>query len=457
MLKAQSRSGGQPGTSVLLEAMSKGKVHADRSVLDAESVESKSKGAQTQLISSILLPDGDTCSKFVALLLQRGADVNRQDRDGRTVLSHACEKGHLEAVKVLVRNNADPEIVDTWGNTALMYATVEGHSHVVEFLVRAFKRLGLQTDRQNKVGNSAVKVAEFLGHTRCISALTSASGRGRERSAQPRLGDKFESKVELLQTSNPRFGKNYLWHQDARLKQRPSMGSIEETENDGSSSPPRGLVFSGVLTPKPPLRSKQVKGGPQLHVSTDHLPALGQKSENSALLSPADRAPSTLGILLTPILCRKSWTDAENPQTSDYTVRRFHDSYYQKRCSLPASLLSPATPERAALSSRKPRRRQASPCRAETHQFTTQAAASSATTFSALSDKIFKLRFTSPEFKKEVEEDGEVSVYASGRMPRSETFPPQDTRHPQVDSKRSIDSISSVKCEFDFHSRMPKS
>lgn len=436
--------------------MSKGKVHADRSGLDVESVESKSEGAQTQLISSILLPDGDTCSKFVALLQQRGADVNRQDRDGRTVLSHACEKGHLEAVKILVRNNADPEIVDMWGNSALMYAAVEGHSQVVEFLVRAFKRLGLQIDRQNKVGNSAVKVAKFLGHTRCISALTSASGRGRERSAQPRLGDKFERKVELLQTSNPQLGKNYLWHQDARLKRRPSMGTIEETENDGSSSPPRGLVLSGVLTPKPPLRSKQVKGGQKLQLSTDRLPSLGQKSEKSALLSPADCAPSALGILLTPILCRKSRTDAEKPQTSDYSVRRFHDSYYQKRCSLPASLLSPAPPERAALSSRKTRR-QASPCRAGTRHFTAPAGASSATTFSALSDKLLKLRFTSPEFKKEVKEVGEVSVYASGRMPRSETFPPQDTKHPQVDSKRSIDSISSVKCEFDFHSRMPKS
>lgn len=450
MLKAQRRSGGRPGTSVLLEAMSKGKVHADRSVLDAPSLKSKSEGAQTQLVPSILLPDGDTCSKFVALLLQRGADVNRQDPDGRTVLSHACEKGHLEAVKVLVRNNADPEIVDAWGNSALMYAAAEGHSHVVEFLVRAFKRLGLQIDRQNKVGNSAVKVAKFLGHTRCVSALTSASGRGREPSAQPRLGEKFERKVELLQSSNPQLGKNYLWHQDARFEQRPSMVSIEETENDGSSSPPRGLVFSGVLTPKPPLRSKQVKGGQKMHLSTDHLPALGQKSEKSDL-SPADCAPSALGILLTPILRRKSWTDPENPQTSEYSVRRFHDSYYQKRCSLPASLLSPAPPERAALSSRKPRRRQASPCRAGTRHFTAPTAASSATTFSALSDKLLKLRFTSPEFKREVKEAGEVS------MPRSETFPPQDTRHPQVDSKRSIDSISSVKCEFDFHSRMPKS
>uniref|UniRef100_A0A8C4IGZ0 Uncharacterized protein n=1 Tax=Dicentrarchus labrax TaxID=13489 RepID=A0A8C4IGZ0_DICLA len=119
----------------------------------------------TPLISSILLPDSQTRYKFVELLLQRGANVNCQDGSGRTALSYACEKGCLDVVKILVRNNADPEIVDAWGNTALMYAAVAGHSPVVEFLVRAFKRLGLQIDRQNKVGNSAVEVAKFLGHT----------------------------------------------------------------------------------------------------------------------------------------------------------------------------------------------------------------------------------------------------------------------------------------------------
>uniref|UniRef100_A0A3Q3W237 Uncharacterized protein n=1 Tax=Mola mola TaxID=94237 RepID=A0A3Q3W237_MOLML len=69
--------------------------------------------------------------EFVELLLQRGANVNWQDGHGRTALSYACEKGHLDAVKVLVRNNADPEVMDSWGNTALMYAAVAGHSPVL--------------------------------------------------------------------------------------------------------------------------------------------------------------------------------------------------------------------------------------------------------------------------------------------------------------------------------------
>uniref|UniRef100_A0A668A7T3 Uncharacterized protein n=1 Tax=Myripristis murdjan TaxID=586833 RepID=A0A668A7T3_9TELE len=135
MLKAPGRSDGETGTKILLEAMSKDKVHLARFILDAldgEIVDHKTEGAQTPLISSVLLPDGQTRCKFVELLLQRGARVNCQDGDGRTALSYACEKGCLDTVKILVRNNADPEIVDSWGNTALMYAAVAGHSHVVE-------------------------------------------------------------------------------------------------------------------------------------------------------------------------------------------------------------------------------------------------------------------------------------------------------------------------------------
>uniref|UniRef100_A0A8C1PLK2 Uncharacterized protein n=1 Tax=Cyprinus carpio TaxID=7962 RepID=A0A8C1PLK2_CYPCA len=129
------------------------------------------EGAQTPLISAVFLQDSGARCRFVNLLLQRGASVNLPDESGRTPLSYACEMGHLDAVKILVKSGADPEAADAWGNTALMYAAAAGHSAVVEFLVRAFKRLGLQIDRQNKVGNSAVQVARYLRHTECLQIL----------------------------------------------------------------------------------------------------------------------------------------------------------------------------------------------------------------------------------------------------------------------------------------------
>lgn len=489
MLKAPGKSNGKTGTKILLDAISKDKVHLARFVLDAldgEIVDSKEEGAQTPLISSVLLPDAQARCKFAELLLHRGASVNCRDGNGRTALSHACEQGHLDAVKILVRNSADPEIVDSWGNTALMYAAVAGHAHVVEFLVRAFKRLGLQIDRQNKVGNSAIGVAKFLGHTECICALTNNSKKGREDggargSAQLRPGE-LEKKVghladrlEVLRACNHAhclLAPNCTRQPIPRIKRSglPSMNSIEEfeTENEGASSPPPDLVLSEVstLAPRPcilpNLKHPKTEGRPT--TSDDPLPPLtmGCEAQRSTLFSPRPSrnshrpsAPSALGILMTPILANKSENELATERTKmlDFGLHRFPDSYYKKRCSLPTSMLSPAPPERTLVPLRKSRtvrRRERSPGKAEPPQAPT--ASSAAATFSVLSNKMLR-RFTFPEFEKDAKELEQDPTAFSMRIPRSETFPQAVKKHPQVDSKASIDSISSVKCEFDFHVR----
>nr|XP_015206296.1 PREDICTED: ankyrin repeat domain-containing protein 63 [Lepisosteus oculatus] len=163
------------GTKTFLEAMHSGKVHLARFILDAldgRIINSKTENSKTPLMFAVSLPDPATRVKFTRLLLEKGADVNCQDDEGRTALSLACELGHLDVVKLLVQFNADPEISDTWGNSALMYAACSGHSQVLEFLIRAFKRLGLKLDRTNQAGHSAIQVANFFGHNQCVQALS---------------------------------------------------------------------------------------------------------------------------------------------------------------------------------------------------------------------------------------------------------------------------------------------
>uniref|UniRef100_A0A1A7WT36 Uncharacterized protein n=1 Tax=Iconisemion striatum TaxID=60296 RepID=A0A1A7WT36_9TELE len=452
----------QTGTKILLDAMSKDKVHLARFVLDALDggiVDSRTEGALTPLISSILLPDDQTRGKFIELLLQKGASVNYQDGSGRSALSYACEKGHLDAVKILVRNNADPEIEDSWGNTALMYAAAEGHSPVVEFLVRAFKRLGLRIHRQNQAGNSAVSVAKFLGHAECVFALTNFSNRTRDADGgvqgdtQPLLCAEFEgkvgdltSKLEVLQTCDrPLMAQNSTWQQRPQMKQN-RLRSIDSTDEFGGENESfRDLVFSGELTTAFPSwtcsqNSQQLK--------TELLPPIffsPQANRNSTQPSTS----STLGVLLTPIPPDKNESDMWKDKS--FCLRKLNDSYYRKRCSLPTSMLSPAPPGRTLVPVRKTRtvrRRE----EVSAPPFSSTATASSATTFSTFSNKLFR-RFTSPEFKKNVRDLDPVLM--SSRIPRSETFP-QAAKHPQVDSTPSINSISSVKCEFDCLSRKPE-
>uniref|UniRef100_A0A3B5M3U5 Ankyrin repeat domain 63 n=1 Tax=Xiphophorus couchianus TaxID=32473 RepID=A0A3B5M3U5_9TELE len=162
------------GTKTFLDAMHSGKVHLARFILDAldgRIINSKTENSRTPLMYAVCLQDPGTRTKFTRLLLEKGANVNCQDEDGRTALSHACKMGHLDVVKLLVQFNADPDISDAWGNSALMYAAFSGHSQVLEFLVRAFKRLGLRLDRTNSAGHSAKEIANFFGHNQCVQIL----------------------------------------------------------------------------------------------------------------------------------------------------------------------------------------------------------------------------------------------------------------------------------------------
>ncbi|CAL8313301.1 unnamed protein product [Lota lota] len=523
MFKALEKSNGQMDTTILLEAMSKDKVHLAKFILDAlhrKTVDTKMEGAQTPLVRCVFLTDCRTRCASIELLLQRGAMVNCQDDHGRTALSYASERGYLDALKILVRYNADPEIVDVWGNTALMYAAVVGHAPVVEFLVRAFKRLGLKIERQNKVGNSAVEVAKFLGHTECLFALTKNAkwGRDNDKSAELKIihpketlgscgsekNDRHVSllvdRLECLQTyaMDDNSLEEHAWqlkpcdHRKFRLS-RPTLQPIDSTEEferqgDRLFAPPKDLVFSGILTPKPPPRQttthKHPKFGDKLSTTTtttdNQLPPLRGRNAVPGLYSPRPGktvaskpfalsnscTPSPLCVLLTPIK-REIESEREKHKGLEFGERRFHESYYQKRCSLPASFLHPAPPHRTLMPLRKSqtiRRRTASPHKVELSDST--ASATSPAGFSEFSSKLLR-RFTFPEFKwgggggKELAERSTASVaqptrgrpsLATAQIPRSETYP-QVTRHPQVGSKSSVDSISSVKCEFDFHDR----
>ncbi|WP_353287418.1 ankyrin repeat domain-containing protein [Wolbachia endosymbiont (group B) of Gerris lacustris] len=73
-------------------------------------------------------------------LIDKGADINRQDNIGRTFLHKAAEGGNLAAVKFLVEKGARLDVLDEWNDTPLhLAANVEvnkGHTEVVDYLIK---------------------------------------------------------------------------------------------------------------------------------------------------------------------------------------------------------------------------------------------------------------------------------------------------------------------------------
>ncbi|XP_039507297.1 lysosome-associated membrane glycoprotein 5 [Pimephales promelas] len=430
MLKLDSKT----DTRILLDAISNDKIHLARFILDAldgKIIDSETDGAQTPLVSAVFLQDSEARSRFMNLLLQRGASVNRPDESGRTPLSYACEMGFLDAVKILVENGADPEAADSWGNTPLMYAVVARRPAVVEFLVRAFKRLGLQIDRQNKVGNSAVEVAKHLGHTECLQALRSLSRRIHDDALAERLStvsideDEKPSERKAPPEDGTRLHGGLTRKKSLGLRNRiQSMDSIEEYERESDAFSSQGLVFSS----KPPH-----KHADDLRNSSNHLlPGLFYSPRPFKTpwrsFTPDSPPSGPLGILLTPFGSKSAKEELAKAK-KHLPVRRFDDRYYQKRCSLPTSALAAAAaPERS-----KSKSQRKSPGNRSV---------------SALGGRLLR-RFTFPELKRSGGEACGSSDPPGHSIPRSETFP-LGKSHPQVGSKPSIDSISAVKCEFDF-------
>ena len=67
-------------------------------------------------------------------MLEKGAELESKDKNGRTPLSWAARKAHEAVVKLLLENGADLESTDTIGRTPLFWAARNEHEAVVKLL-----------------------------------------------------------------------------------------------------------------------------------------------------------------------------------------------------------------------------------------------------------------------------------------------------------------------------------
>ncbi|KAJ3572376.1 hypothetical protein NPX13_g5069 [Xylaria arbuscula] len=77
---------------------------------------------------------------IVSLLLNRGADIDHQDKLGQTALMHAVQRGHTEIVQLLIERGANLEFEKNQGKmtlTALSLAARRGQTAVAELLLDA--------------------------------------------------------------------------------------------------------------------------------------------------------------------------------------------------------------------------------------------------------------------------------------------------------------------------------
>jgi ankyrin repeat protein len=125
-------------------------------------VRAKNKFGQTALQSACrgigYYQDEDSTKReaMISLLLNNGAEVNTQDRDGNTPLIEASSRGGSRIVGILLAHGALPNVQDRLGWTALMHAADVNQTEVIRALVQN----GADMNLRDSKGQSALGIAK---------------------------------------------------------------------------------------------------------------------------------------------------------------------------------------------------------------------------------------------------------------------------------------------------------
>jgi uncharacterized protein len=106
-------------------------------------------------------------SEMVKALLERGANVNHQDLYGVTPLILAAKSGHTDTLNLLLQSGADLEKEDHYGLTALVWAGAHGNFEIGKRLMDA----GADLNHQDKNGSTALIWSSKTGHKAMVEAL----------------------------------------------------------------------------------------------------------------------------------------------------------------------------------------------------------------------------------------------------------------------------------------------
>lgn len=126
--------------------------------------------------------------EVVQLLLERGADADIQNSEGRTALFHAIDKGREQVVQLLLEKGATPDLQGPLEMTALHVACDDlGHEKVVQLLLEG----SADPDLHRYLGGTALHIALIEGNPKVVDLLLLHNASIHQRDAHGRAALHF--------------------------------------------------------------------------------------------------------------------------------------------------------------------------------------------------------------------------------------------------------------------------
>jgi len=121
---------------------------------------------------------GDVAILKLLIAAKPGPDFTRVNRYGGSALIPACERGHVEAVKLLIKAGVPIDHVNRLGWTGLLEAIIlsdggKPHQQIVTALIKA----GADVDLADKDGVTPLQHAKARGYAKIVQSLEAAGAR----------------------------------------------------------------------------------------------------------------------------------------------------------------------------------------------------------------------------------------------------------------------------------------
>ncbi|CAL7938002.1 unnamed protein product [Xylocopa violacea] len=149
------------GNSALLDAAKKGNLARVQRLVTQDNI--NCRDAQGRNSTPLHLAAGYNNLEVAEFLLERGADVNAQDKGGLIPLHNASSYGHLDIAALLIKYNTVVNATDKWGFTPLHEAAQKGRTQLCALLLAH----GADPFSKNQEGQTPLDLAS-ADDVRCL-------------------------------------------------------------------------------------------------------------------------------------------------------------------------------------------------------------------------------------------------------------------------------------------------